>query len=100
MFDWTKTFEGTKILHREPGCSDCDNGKICSDCFIKPKINCFNCDMSGACKSCLDLVSQKETYSTDINLLKRQPPNEKHQMLPYCIGEYEPRKNNIHSHSA
>ena len=29
--DWTKTFEGIKIPHRKQDCSDCDNGKFCSD---------------------------------------------------------------------
>ena len=58
-------------------------------------MNCFNCEMKKACKTCLDLISQKKTYSTDINKLKRKPPNEKHQMLPYYEGVYEPKQNNI-----
>ena len=81
--DWAKTFEVIKIPHRKPDCSDCDSGKICSDCKIKRKMNCFNCEMERACKLCLDLISQKKTYSTDINMLKRKPPNENHQMLPH-----------------
>ena len=93
--DWTKTFEGIKIPHRKQGCSDCENEKNCSDCIIKPKMNCFNCEMKKSCKTCLDLISQKKTYSTNIILLKRKAPNEKHQMLPYYIGEYEPKQNNI-----
>ena len=93
--DWTKTFEGIKIPHRKQNCLKCDNTKICSDCVIKPKKNCFNCEMEKACKSCLDLISQKKTYSTDINKLKRKPPNEKHQLLPYYEGVYEPKQNNI-----
>ena len=98
--DWTKTFEGIKIPHQKQGCSDCDNTKICSDCVIKPKMNCFNCEMEKACKSCLDLIYQKETYSTDINMLKRKPPNEYHQMLPLQVGEYEPRRIKIDFESA
>ena len=93
--DWTKTFEGIKIPHRKQDCSECDNRKICSDCIIKPKMNCFNCEMEKSCKSCLDLISQKKTYSTDINTLKRKPPNEYHQMLPHYEGVYEPKQNNI-----
>ena len=57
--DWRKTFEGIKIPHRKQDCSDCDNRKICSDCIIKPKTNCFNCKMEKACKICLHLISQK-----------------------------------------
>ena len=41
--DWTKTFEGIKTQNRKQDCLDCDNGKYCSDCVIKPKMNCFNC---------------------------------------------------------
>ena len=58
-------------------------------------MNCFNCEMEKSCKSCLDLISQKKTYSTDIITLKRKPPNEKHQMLPHYVGKYEPKENNI-----
>ena len=85
--DWTKTFEGIKIPHRKQDCSECDNTKICNDCLIKPKKNCFNCEMEKACKLCLDLISQKKTYSTDINMLKRKPSNEQHQMLPHYVGK-------------
>ena len=57
-------------------------------------MNCFNCEAETDCKSCLDLVSQKKSYSADVNILKRKPPNEKHQMLPWYIGEYK-RKTSI-----
>ena len=63
-------------------------------------MNCFNCEMERACKLCLDLISQKKTYSTDINILKRRPPNEKHQMLPYYEGKYETTQDNIDFESA
>ena len=55
--DWTKTFEGIKKPHKKQGYLDCDNGKICSDCDVKPKKICFNCGIERACKSCLDLIS-------------------------------------------
>ena len=98
--DWTKTFEGIKLPHRKQDCPDCDNRRKCSDCVIKPKLNCFNCEMQRACKSCLDLISQKKTYSTDNNMLKRKPPNEKHQMLPCYVGKYDPKQNNVDFESA
>ena len=85
--DWIKTFEGIKIPHRKQDCSDCDNGKICSGCSIKPKMNCFNCEMEKSCKTCLDLIFQKKTYSTDNNMLKRKPPDDQHRMLPYYEGK-------------
>ena len=73
--DLTKTFKRIKIPHRNRGCLDCDNKKTCSDCVKKPKMNCFSCEMEKACKACLDPLSQKKTYSTDINMLKRRPAN-------------------------
>ena len=98
--DWTKTFEGIKIPHRKQNCSECDNRKFCNDCGEKPKKNCFNCEMEKACDPCLNLISQKKNYSTDINTLKRKPPNEYHQMLPHYEGVYEPKQNNINFESA
>ena len=65
--DWTKIFEGIKIPHRKQNCSDCDNKKPCSNCVLKPKMNCFNCEMERSFKTCLDLISQKKTNSTGIN---------------------------------
>ena len=58
-------------------------------------MNCFNCEMGRADKSCLDLLSQKKTHSTDINMFKRKTINEYHQMLPPYEGKYEPKQNNI-----
>ena len=34
--DWTETFERIKIPHRKQVCLDCDDGKVCCDCVIKP----------------------------------------------------------------
>ena len=63
-------------------------------------MNCFNCEMERACKTCLDLISQKKTYSTGINMLKRKPPNEQHQMLPCYVGKNDPPQNNMDFNSA
>ena len=46
------------------------------------------------------MISQKKSYSTDINTLKRKPPNEKHEMLPHYEGKYEPKQNNINFETA
>ena len=56
-------------------------------------MNCFTCKLTKACKSCLHLVSRKKTYSKGIIMLKRQPPNEKHQLLPNYIGKHEHKQN-------
>ena len=63
-------------------------------------MNCFNCEMERACKTCSDLISQKKIYSTDINMLKRKPPNEQHQMLPHYVGKYEHKQKIIDFESA
>ena len=88
-----------KHFYRKQDCLDCDNGKFYSDCVIKPKMNCFNCEMKRACKSCLDLISQNKTYSTDINMLKRKP-TKYHQMLAYYESKNKPKQNNIDFESA
>ena len=98
--DWTKTVEGIKMLHWKQDFSDCDNGKNCSDCVKKRKMNCFNCEMVKACKTRLHLISQKKTYFTAINMLKRKPPNDYHQMLPHYEGVYKPKRNFINFVSA
>ena len=66
-------------------------------------MNCFNCEMERACKICLDLMSEKKIFSTDINLLKSKHPNEYHQfhqMFPHFAGVYERKQNNIDFKSA
>ena len=71
------------------------------ECYVeKPKMNCFKCEEEKACKTCLDLISQKKTYSTNINMLKRKPANEYHQMLPHYDRKNEPKQNNIDFESA
>ena len=99
-FDWTKTLEGIKIPHRKQDCLGCDNRKICCDCLKTPKMTCFYCEMERDCMKYLDLISQKKTYSTDVNMLKRKPPNENHQMLHHYEGKYAPKQNNIDFESA
>ena len=43
--DSTKTFEGIKTPDGKQGCLECKNTKFCSDCVMKPKMNCFHCEM-------------------------------------------------------
>ena len=89
-----------KIPQKKQDCLNWENGKTCSDCVIKPKKNSLNCERERACKSCLGLVSQKTTYSTDINMLKRKPANECHQMLPWYLGEHKPQTATINFEAA
>ena len=63
-------------------------------------MNCFNCEMERACKPCLDLISQKKAYSTDIKMLTRKPANEYLPMLPHYESGYEPKQNIIDLESA
>ena len=87
--DWTKTIERLKIPHRKQICLDCDNGEICSDGVIKPKMKCFNCEMESTCRTCLDRISQKKTFSIDFNMLNRKLANEYYQTFLYYEGKYE-----------
>ena len=63
-------------------------------------MNCFNCETVRACKSCLDLLPHKKTYSADVNMLRRKPANEYYQMLSYYEGKYKPEQNDIDFASA
>ena len=67
---------------------------------LKTKRNCFNCELERACITCSDRISQKKSLSTNINIFKRRPANEYHQMLPYYMGDYEPKRNDIDFESA
>ena len=100
LIDWTKTFEGKKSTHRKRGCTDCNNGKKRSDCVKKPNLSCFYCEMDKACKTCLDLISQKKTYSTGINMSKGKPANEYYQILPIYGNKNDPKQNIIDFESA
>ena len=69
--------------------------KLCSDCVDKRKMNCFNCEMERACKTCLGLISDKKVYSAEnIDLKKNR------QMLPRYEVEHIPRQNSIDYKSA
>ena len=100
MIYWTETIEGIKIPHGKQKYPDCDNGKIFSDCVIKPENDCSNCGMQRACTRCLDQIGEMKTYSTSFNMLKRNPGNDYHQMLSYCEGEYERRQKMIRLETA
>ena len=50
--------------------------------------------MERTCKTCLDLISQKETYLVTLKS-KIEPPNEYQQMFCHYEGIYEPRQYNI-----
>ena len=98
--DWTKSFEWNKIPHWKQDCLRCKNEFLCGECVVKRKMNCFNCGMERACGTCLAQISQNETYSTEISMLKAKPTNEYYQMRPYYVGEYEPKQKNIDLESA
>ena len=39
--NWKRDLHGVKIPHRVFQCPQCDNDKICKECEISPKMNCF-----------------------------------------------------------
>ena len=73
---------------------------MCCECIVYRKRKCFNCEIERACKTCLDRISHKKTDSTNINILKKKPANDYHQMLPYYEGTFKPKQNNIDFESA
>ena len=91
--NWTKTFEGVRLLPMIPNCLDCDIGRICSDCVIKPKLNCFNSKLEKGCLSCLDLISQKKTNSTDNNLSKNTTSQRKKSNVSMVCRRIQTKNN-------
>ena len=58
-------------------------------------MNPFKCEMERACNLCSVLMSQKKTFFTDNILVERQPPNDLQQSLPWYVGYYTTRTNDI-----
>ena len=69
--DSTKSFEGIELPHQKLGCLDCKNEVLFGDCDVKRKTSCFSCKMDRTFETCLEQISPKKTYSTDINMLKK-----------------------------
>ena len=81
--NWKRDLHGIKIPHRVFECPQCDNDKICKECELYLKMNCFECEVVTACRSCLKRITLFKNYSTEINKLKRLPENEFGYMLPH-----------------
>ena len=63
---WKKSFEtGVIIPSKTRDCEICKENALCEDCNLKTK--------------------QVKEFEANLNELKRKPPNEKGQMLPYYI---------------
>ena len=43
--NWKRNLHGVRIPHRVFQCPQCDNDKTCNQCKIKPKMNCFVCEI-------------------------------------------------------
>ena len=56
--NWKRVLRGVKIPHRVFQCPQCDNDRICKQCEISPRINCFECEVNKACKTCLKKITQ------------------------------------------
>ena len=85
--NWKKDSHGVKIPRRVFQCPQCDNDRICKQCEISPRMNCFECDVIKTCKTCLNKLTQIEYYSTEIFKLKRLPENEFGHMLSHYTHE-------------
>ena len=60
---------------------------MCRSCTIDPKLKYFDCEISRSCDKCLNRMTQIKFFSTEINKLKRQPPDENGYILPQYVGE-------------
>ena len=60
--NWKRDLHGIKIPHRVFQCPQCDNDKICKECELSPKMNCFECEVVKACRSCLKRITQIKYY--------------------------------------
>ena len=85
--NWKRDLHGVKVPQRIFQCPQCDNDKICKQCEVSLKINCFECEVVKACRSCLNRITQIKYYSTEINKLKRLPENDFGHMLPHYTLE-------------
>ena len=101
---------GVKVPHRVFYCPQCDNDKICKQCEISPKMNCFEGEVVKACKICLNKITQIKYYSTKNNKLKWISENDFGYMLLilkeklFCIILYQKTEllqlyNYIHKYS-
>ena len=64
--NWKRDLHGVKIPHRVFQCPQFDNDRICKQCEIYPKMNCFDCEVVKICKTCLNKITQVKYYSTEI----------------------------------
>ena len=84
---WKQDLFGVRVPHRFINCENCQNDKTCRSCEIDPELNCFDYEISRSCDKCLKRITQFKLYFTEVNKLKRQPPDEYGYMLPHYIGE-------------
>ena len=85
--NWKRELFGVKFPHRVFDFQNCQNDKMCRSCIIDPKLNCFDCEISKPCDKCLKTTTQIKLYFTEVNKLKRQPPDKKGNLLPHYVGE-------------
>ena len=85
--NWRRDLLGVRVPHRVFNCENCQNDKLCRSRIIDTKLKCFDCEISRSCDKCLKRITQIKVYSTEINKLKRQPPDEIGYLLPHYAGE-------------
>ena len=74
--NWKRDLLGVEVPHRIINCENCQNHKMCRSCIIDPKLNCFDCEIPNSRDNFLKRITQIKLYSTEINYLKREPPDE------------------------
>ena len=56
--NWKRVLHGIKIPHRVFQCPQCDNDKICEQCKVSPKMNCFECEVAKTFNIWLNKLTQ------------------------------------------
>ena len=74
--NWKRESKGAKIPHRVIDCEVCRTDVKCQSCFKDPKMNSLEDELCKCCDKHLKRITQIKYHSTEINKLKRQPPNE------------------------
>ena len=84
--NWKRSLLGVKIPHRVGDCENCQDDKTCQSFVSDPNLHCFDCEVEKSYDKRLIRITQIESYSTEINKLKKQIPNENGYMLPHYVG--------------
>ena len=79
---WKRQLQHIKVPHRGNNFENCLEDEKRQSCVTDPKMNCFDSEIAKSSKDGYEKITHIKTYSTEINKVKKQPPNENGYMLP------------------